>query len=142
MYAGSSDVALSRRTLPIASATTTMIRRRRSAAPAPLRTRGGRLLDVSSDVEVADVHRVYPLHLPIRQRRMVRRRDELLDLLLVVDVRQRRQHRSMGVEPQQRELADRHAAFFAQRLQTLDFLQSLDEPGTRAMGTVIALIEL
>src|SRR6476469_6486893 len=124
MYAGSSDVALSVRAPATASAATTIRRTsRRDAAAAPLRTRGGRLLDVSGDVEFADVHRVYPLHLLIRQRRMLRRAGELLDLLLVVDVRQRRQHRPVRVQPQQRELADRDAALLAQRLEPVDFLQ-------------------
>src|SRR5439155_19054915 len=107
MCAGSSDVALSRRTLPIDSATTTMTMRTRSAVPTLSGTRRGRLLDVGRDVEVALVHRVNLFHLRIGQRRMIRSGDEFVDLRLVVEVRQRGNDRGMRVEPHQRELSDR-----------------------------------
>jgi len=47
----------------------------------------------------------------------------------------------VGVEPEQGELADGDAAGFAQR-EALHFLQSLDEPGARAVRAVVVLVEL
>ena len=74
-----------------------------------------------------------PLHLHVGERWMLRRRGELTQLLLVVDVRKRGDDAPMRVVPQQRELRQRHAARVAQRLDALDFLQPLDQPRARAV---------
>src|SRR5215208_2221582 len=63
-------------------------------------------LNIWRDIEVTNVELMDLLHLPVAERRVLRRGNELLQLHLVVDVRQRADDRGMRVEPQQRQLAD------------------------------------
>src|SRR5687768_9325335 len=142
MYAGSSDVALSSRTLPADSATMISASARRTSAACALRTRGGSFFHVRRDVEVADVELVNLLHLRIVERLVRRRAHELLELLVVIDVRQRRQDCRMRVKPQQRELPHRYAALLNHCFQSGDFLQSFHHPGARPVRTMVALVEL
>src|SRR5437899_5788038 len=110
-----------------------------SPQPSSLRKR---LLDIWRDTEIADVELVHSLHLRIGERRILRSRDELAQLFLIIDIRKRREDGPMCVEPEKGQLADGHAAFAVQRLEMLDLLQAFHQPGARSMRSVVALVEL
>src|SRR5687767_14068035 len=93
-------------------------------------------------VEVAHVQLVNLFNLGVGERSVLRCTNELVEMLLPVDVGQRGEDRRVRVEPQQRELAHRHAARLAERTETLDLLHALDQPRARAVRAMIVGVEL
>ena len=74
--------------------------------------------------------------LVLGQRGSFRRFRELLQLRFVVDIGQAAGHARIGQQPLQRRLAQR-AIRANEKLQRLDFLQAVEQPGTRPVAAMI-----
>src|SRR4051812_33611321 len=79
-------------------------------------------------VEVALVELGHARELVLAERRLLRCRCELLQLLGAVDVRQRGGDGGVGQQPQQRRLAQRAPGALGQEAQALDLLDALQQP--------------